>query len=354
MDAAGDRRARAAATAQLAAAARRLARARAPTGSTPTATTSTSTRAAVALMDAWWPRFVTAEFQPALGTELFDTVRDRRPRLRRLRLGLGDARCRRTCAACSGSPRRAATRGSTAAARAAADERRRLQRKARAACRQVLLSTLARRLPARSPRSRARTDPAQWKVYATCDDPSTCDEIVPNTAGAVDTPPFPWQNRGTYHQIDEIADTADPLGRYSMRCRRRTSRSFGACTTLGIIATSNPRSPSPTPSSNTSTPRRRWSPGRDTATTGWHRSPGRSGSSSRMPSSRSSGSTTGARTILALVGVARRMPGSDHSLETQSLASWTIRDGKVIRTEILAVGPSDVREALEAAGLREL
>ena len=47
-------------------------------------------------------------------------------------------------------------------------------------------------------------DPAQWKVFATCDDPDTCDEIVPNTAGAVDTPPFPWQNRGTYHQVDEI------------------------------------------------------------------------------------------------------------------------------------------------------
>jgi hypothetical protein len=48
------------------------------------------------------------------------------------------------------------------------------------------------------------SNPADWKVYATCSDPSTCDEIVPNTAGAVDTPPFPWQNRGTYHQVDEI------------------------------------------------------------------------------------------------------------------------------------------------------
>jgi hypothetical protein len=24
---------------------------------------------------------------------------------------------------------------------------------------------------------------------------------VPTTAGAIDTPPFPWQNRGTYHQV---------------------------------------------------------------------------------------------------------------------------------------------------------
>jgi hypothetical protein len=40
-------------------------------------------------------------------------------------------------------------------------------------------------------------------VLATCDkkDPPICDQEVPNTAGAIDTPPFPWQNRGTYHQI---------------------------------------------------------------------------------------------------------------------------------------------------------
>jgi len=50
-------------------------------------------------------------------------------------------------------------------------------------------------------------DPAQWKVYATCpkSDPPRCDQEVPVTAGAIDTPPFPWQDRGTYHQIDELA-----------------------------------------------------------------------------------------------------------------------------------------------------
>ena len=47
------------------------------------------------------------------------------------------------------------------------------------------------------------TDPAKWTVQATCDkaDPPQCDQLVPTTAGAVDTPPFPWQNRGTYHQV---------------------------------------------------------------------------------------------------------------------------------------------------------
>ena len=50
------------------------------------------------------------------------------------------------------------------------------------------------------------TDPAKWIVPATCDksedgQPPLCDQIVPTTAGAIDTPPFPWQNRGTYHQV---------------------------------------------------------------------------------------------------------------------------------------------------------
>ncbi len=40
-------------------------------------------------------------------------------------------------------------------------------------------------------------------------------------------------------------------------------------------------------------------------------------------------------------------------IEDQSLASWTIRDGKVVRTEILGFGRAEVAKALEAAGLRE-
>ena len=50
------------------------------------------------------------------------------------------------------------------------------------------------------------SDTSKWTLHSTCDqtDPPSCDQIVPNTAGAVDTPAFPWQNRGTYHQIDEI------------------------------------------------------------------------------------------------------------------------------------------------------
>jgi len=49
-------------------------------------------------------------------------------------------------------------------------------------------------------------DPSKWQLPATCptSGPTTCDQEVPNTAGAVATPPFPWQDRGTYHQVDEL------------------------------------------------------------------------------------------------------------------------------------------------------
>jgi len=77
------------------------------------------------------------------------------------------------------------------------------EHKARRACRKVLLSTLKDAYKEVSA-EQGSDKPSDWKVDALCDDPDTCDEIVPNTAGAVDTPPFPWQNRGTYHQVTEV------------------------------------------------------------------------------------------------------------------------------------------------------
>jgi hypothetical protein len=43
-------------------------------------------------------------------------------------------------------------------------------------------------------------------VPATCEQasPPKCDQNVPTALGAVETPPFPWQNRGTYHQVVEL------------------------------------------------------------------------------------------------------------------------------------------------------
>ena len=58
-------------------------------------------------------------------------------------------------------------------------------------------------------------------------------------------------------------------------------------------------------------------------------------------------------TIFTLARIVRPMAGSDQALETQGLASWTIRDGKAVRMEVLAGGPAEVPAALEAAGLAE-
>ena len=57
--------------------------------------------------------------------------------------------------------------------------------------------------------------------------------------------------------------------------------------------------------------------------------------------------------IIALGRFSRLMPEGDTRIEDQSLASWTIRDGKVVRTEVLGFGKAEVEKALEAAGLSE-
>jgi hypothetical protein len=55
-------------------------------------------------------------------------------------------------------------------------------------------------------RRRLGNDPAGWRVFATCPDadPPRCDQHVPTAVGAIETPPFPWQDRGTYHQVVEV------------------------------------------------------------------------------------------------------------------------------------------------------
>jgi ketosteroid isomerase-like protein len=57
--------------------------------------------------------------------------------------------------------------------------------------------------------------------------------------------------------------------------------------------------------------------------------------------------------VIVLCRASRRMPGSDARLEDQGLGSFTIRDGKVVRVEVLAFGSSEVQDALKAAGLSE-
>ena len=159
--------------------------------------------AAVALMDAWWPRFVRAQFEPALGKELFDTVEDRV-------LGLGGFGWDWAHPRPEGPAQRAGP------ARARALLAHLLRRPGPGQAQAQGAHGRARSLPRDPARHAARrrwprsgeqgADPAGWKVPATCadTDPPSCDQNVPTTAGAVDTPPFPWQNRGTFHQVDEV------------------------------------------------------------------------------------------------------------------------------------------------------
>jgi hypothetical protein len=160
--------------------------------------------AAVALMDAWWPRFVRASFEPSFGKDLFDKVVDQFLGLGRLdwdwathvqkdlRNLLGRKVRGRYSQIYCGGPARGRVRGKRLA-------------KVRSRCRNVLLSTL-RDAIAEVKQKQGSEDPAQWKLKATCDKKTeTCDQNVPSALGAVDTPPFPWQNRGTFHQVVELS-----------------------------------------------------------------------------------------------------------------------------------------------------
>jgi acyl-homoserine lactone acylase PvdQ len=158
--------------------------------------------AAVMLMDAWWPRFVQQAFQPELGPDLFKLVEDRV-------LGLGgfgwdwashvqkDLRNvlgrkvwgRYSRYYCGGRPTVQPTTGS---GRGVVLKR----------CRAILLHSLRQAIQGLS--EQHGTDASQWRYMATCPltRPRACVQNEPTTA--VDTPPFPWQNRGTYHQVAEI------------------------------------------------------------------------------------------------------------------------------------------------------
>jgi acyl-homoserine lactone acylase PvdQ len=153
--------------------------------------------AAVALMDAWWQRLMPGVFEPALGATLVERIKDINPYaqtpdgqgssffdgwhgyldkdLRRL-LGrhVKHPLSRRYC---GGGKLRA--------------------------CRRILADTLE--AAAASVRSAYGTDLPGVRVKATgCDGQPVCDQISFITAGAVETPPIPWQDRPTFQQVVEL------------------------------------------------------------------------------------------------------------------------------------------------------
>ena len=153
--------------------------------------------AAVALMDRWWDLLMPGIFEPALGAPLVERITAINP-YAQLPDGQGssffdgwhgyvDKDLRRLLGKrvrhplsrryCGGGKRRA--------------------------CRRVLTSTLG--TAATIVRTQYNTALANVQIKATgCEQDPICDQIEFITAGAVETPPIPWQDRPTFQQVVEI------------------------------------------------------------------------------------------------------------------------------------------------------
>jgi hypothetical protein len=166
--------------------------------------------AAIAVFDQWWPRFVTAEFEPALGKRLMQMVESDALYLN-VAGGISYAwtsqvqKDLRSVAGASERGRYSHVYCGGPVSQPASGLRGGRLRRSQRLCRGVLLRTLAAAIKAVS--AKQGGDPLKWKILATCPqtNPPSCDQEVPTTGGAVATPPFPWQDRGTYHQVVEVA-----------------------------------------------------------------------------------------------------------------------------------------------------
>jgi acyl-homoserine lactone acylase PvdQ len=152
---------------------------------------------AVALMDAWWPRLLRGMFEPVVGTRFMAEAQKINPFI-------------------SGPGPGGSAFGSGWWGYVDKDLRRLTGRRVRGplsraycgrgklrACRAILVSTLRdAAVDVRAKYGVANVDDA--RVPATCakgQKPQGCDQIEFTTAGAVSTPPIPWQDRPTFQQI---------------------------------------------------------------------------------------------------------------------------------------------------------
>lgn len=73
-----------------------------------------------------------------------------------------------------------------------------------ARCRSLLDSTLLQAADQLDQQYGSST--SSWQLPVTCPatTPPSCDQIVPTAAGAIDVPPQPFDNRGTFYQADAI------------------------------------------------------------------------------------------------------------------------------------------------------
>jgi hypothetical protein len=155
--------------------------------------------AAVLLMDDWWPRLVAGAFQPVLGNKVIDVLKGLMPFDDPANPG-GSAYFAGWWGYVSKDLRTLLGR------RVRGPYSRRYCGKGKlAACRAMLLTTLKE--AAQDVATKQTTpDPAKWKRPATCpvgQSPIVCDQIEFTAAGAIATPPIPWQDRPTFQQTVE-------------------------------------------------------------------------------------------------------------------------------------------------------
>jgi hypothetical protein len=186
--------------------------------------------AAVALMDAWWPRAVQAMFEPVLGSDAFDRALNLLPYddppnvdaeayydgwygqvqkdLRDLLVRAADRRSTHTRRGRSGHRQLRPNRGRSAITVKDPYSRVYCGRGSPSACRAALLASLQAAAAAVSA-AQGTSDPTRWQVPDTCpvpaSGPAPCDEITFTSLGAIGTNPIEWQNRPTFQQVVELA-----------------------------------------------------------------------------------------------------------------------------------------------------
>jgi hypothetical protein len=153
--------------------------------------------AAVALMDAWWDPMAHAVFEPALGKELFADIAAINP------VDYKPVDGPDTWYYGWMSYVQKDMRALLGRKVAAPPSRVYCGDGSLSKCRRLLRSTLRQALESVKARY---GDLGAAAIPATCpvSDPAQCDQLDFIAAGAIETPPVPWQDRGTYQQAVEI------------------------------------------------------------------------------------------------------------------------------------------------------
>jgi acyl-homoserine lactone acylase PvdQ len=177
---------------------------------------------AVLLMDAWWPRLVRAEFQPALGQPLLNFIDKQFNSIQPdgIRDGTGNGFFEGWEMDVQKDLRQVLHQHVRGRFSRSYCGRGSLER-----CRGLLDSTLLQAAAQLSRQYGSST--SSWQLPVTCPvtTPPSCDQIVPVAAGAIDVPPQPYDNRGTFYQAVAVSGhRPGPAFQPSGSGRRRAHR----------------------------------------------------------------------------------------------------------------------------------